>query len=156
MEHISPPDDTIESPPPSAGDSAQQYIQRQRHKRWMTQVGLSLLWGCVLALANAWFIGANPWLVVSLGYVSMVAGLLATRIRFSSRRDTLPEIVSDDLGLLEQCFAILQKQVTVTIKTSEAAVLEMVDRLNRVHKLSAELQSQINHAVQHSQVLSQS
>jgi methyl-accepting chemotaxis protein len=46
--------------------------------------------------------------------------------------------------------------VTVTIQTSEAAVLEMVDRLNRVHRLSAELQDRINNAVQHSQILSQS
>lgn len=156
MENISLCDNATDQPPQGPADSAKQYLSRQRHKRWLTQAGLSLVWGGLVALTNAWFIGANPWLVVSLGYVSMVVGLLATRIRLTTRRDSLPEIVSDDLGLLEQCFAILQKQVTVTIKTSEAAVLEMVDRLNRVHKLSAELQAQINHAVQHSQVLSQS
>jgi methyl-accepting chemotaxis protein len=147
------PDDALQA---STASAAEAYLRRQRHQRWLIQAGLSLAWGGLVALVNHWVIGANPWWVVSLGYGSMVLGMLVTRLRWSPKRDSLPEIVSDDLGLLEQCFAILQKQVTVTIKTSEAAVLEMVDRLNRVHKLSAELQAQINNAVQHSQVLSQS
>jgi methyl-accepting chemotaxis protein len=81
---------------------------------------------------------------------------LTANIRLSRQKASVPDLISDDLGLLEQCFAILQKQVTVTIRTSESAVLEMVDRLNRVHRLSAELQERINNAVQHSQILSQS
>jgi len=152
--------DSVETDHASEQESpldAELRFARQRRLRMALMQGLAALcWAAVVALVNHLWVGANPWVVVPLGFGSVALGLLLSRVRLWPRRDSLPEIISDDLGLLEQCFAILQKQVTVTIKTSESAVLEMVERLNRVHRLSAELQEQINNAVHRSQVLSQS
>jgi len=141
---------------PSPQGAELNFVRRRRQRVALMQSLAALGWGLLVALVNHVWIGADPWLVVPLAFGSVALGLILSRVRLWPRRDSLPEIISDDLGLLEQCFAILQKQVTVTIKTSESAVLEMVERLNRVHKLSAELQEQINHAVYRSQVLSQS
>jgi methyl-accepting chemotaxis protein len=100
----------------------------------------------MLSLAAAcWTVGA------------LLVGLLAADFRFvrTHEPDTVTEVVGHDLARLEQCFAILQKQVSVTIRTSEHAVLETVSRLHRVHQRSAELHQRIMDAVSRSRHLSE-
>jgi len=94
-----------------------------------------------------------------IALVGVFIGLMAADFRVVRKMlapDSVPDVITNDLARLETCFAILQKQVTVTIKTSEHAVMEMVERLNRVHRRSTELHDQIVAAVGRSQSLSQS
>lgn len=148
-------------PPPvpdvTSEDEAEAYLRRRRLVRWLSR-GLILLF-VALALAGVhlvWPLGED----FSLGWVaigSMLLGLLAADFRFVQRDEpeTVTEVVGHDLAKLEQCFTILQKQVGVTIRTSEHAVLEMVARLHRVHQRSNDLHQRIIEAVGRSQSLSQ-
>ena len=123
---------------------------------WASRVVVLMAWGLVAWCISGYGPLDSAWRTEVLALGCLLVGMLTANIRFRRHQDVVPELTGDDLGLLEQCFAILQKQVTVTIRTCEAAVLEMVDRLNRVHRLNAELQARIKNAVQHSQILSQS
>jgi len=150
------PIDVEASDSSSLADKAQAYARKRLVVTWASRSVVLLVW----ALA-AWGISLvwpadSAWRTEVLALGSVLVGMLTANIRFSRQKVSVPDLISDDLGLLEQCFAILQKQVTVTIRTSEAAVLEMVERLNRVHRLSAELQERIATAVDHSQILSRS
>ncbi|WP_290874541.1 methyl-accepting chemotaxis protein [Aquabacterium sp.] len=141
---------------PSA-DDARQYLHNRIRMKWMSRAVVLL--GCALALGALHLFDptSNDLRTGVLTLIGVVVGLGLADFRLvrRGRDDSVPEVLTNDLARLEQCFAILQKQVTVTIRTSEHAVMEMVDRLNRVHKRSAELQSQIENAVGRSQVLSQ-
>jgi len=82
--------------------------------------------------------------------------VVALEVRVGRRHvDKVPQVVTEDLGTLRDCFSVLQKQVGVTIQTSETAVLEMVTRLQRVHTQAETLRQQIIEAVNRSQALSQ-
>jgi methyl-accepting chemotaxis protein len=151
-----PPIDVEATEPQTVADKAREFARKRFVVTWASRSVVLMAWGLMVwGLIQVW--PANSaWRTEVLALASVVVGMMTANIRFSRQKVSVPDLISDDLGLLEQCFAILQKQVTVTIRTSESAVLEMVDRLNRVHRLSAELQERINNAVQHSQILSQS
>lgn len=146
--------------PPTAPDAAEteRALRRRLLMRWLSRgVFLMAVGGGAIGLhwlAADWF-GVQAAAGVMAG---AVLGLLGADIRLSRVHapETVTEVISQDLARLEQCFAILQKQVTVTIRTSEHAVLETVNRLNRVHHRSAELHQHIVEAVGRSRVLSES
>lgn len=146
--------------PPEVPDVAEteKALRHRRRMRWVSRACVLALLGCVLALLHAlmpgWLGEQAAWGILAGGFV----GLLVADFRFfrAQHPETVTEVVSHDLARLEQCFAILQKQVTVTIRTSEQAVLETVSRLNRVHHRSAELHRHIVDAVGRSRVLSES
>jgi methyl-accepting chemotaxis protein len=150
------PIDVDATEPSSPADKAREFLRNRRVMTWASRAVVLTVWGLVAWCISRYWPLDSAWRTEVLALGSLLVGMLTANIRFRRHQDFVPELIGDDLGLLEQCFAILQKQVTVTIRTSETAVLEMVDRLNRVHKLSAELQERINNAVQHSQILSQS
>jgi methyl-accepting chemotaxis protein len=137
-------------------EDAQRYVRRQLMNVWAGRSVVLIVWGLVAwFVSDIWAMDAH-WRTEVFALSGLVVGMITANIRFRRKRESLPELISDDLGLLEQCFAILKKQVTGTIKNSEEAVLEMAERLNRVHQLSTELQRHIQNAVQHSQILSES
>ena len=145
---------------PAAPDKAEteRAIRRHRAMRWISRGVMLLALGGLLALLHwlmpQWVGEQAAWGALGGGVVGLVAADF--RIFHRHHPETVTEVVSQDLARLEQCFAILQKQVTVTIRTSEQAVLETVSRLNRVHQRSAELHQHIVDAVGRSRVLSES
>lgn len=154
-------DDIIDSGPghiPTA-DEAKQYLRQRIRMKWLSRA--VVLAGSVLALLVLHLLDptATDARTSIIAIIGVLVGLSLADFRLVRRltgSELMPDAVTNDLARLEQCFAILQKQVTVTIRTSEHAVMEMVDRLNRVHKRSAELHQQIETAVGRSQLLSQS
>ncbi|MEY4766294.1 MAG: hypothetical protein RI907_2967 [Pseudomonadota bacterium] len=147
-------------PPPPQVLSAEEADAYRRHRRlvkWLSRLIVCGAFGLVLAGVHFFSPTDTDLRMSGLAMLGLVIGLFTADFRVVRRKEVkeLNEVVSNDLARLEQCFAILQKQVTVTIRTSETAVLEMVDRLNRVHQRSAELQRQIEDAVGRSRVLSQ-
>ncbi len=146
--------------PPEVPDIAEteRMLRHRRRMRWISRACVLAILGCALALLHAISPG---WMGEQAAWGTLAGcgvGLLAADFRFSRTQhpETVTEVVSQDLAHLEKCFAILQKQVTVTIRTSEQAVLETVSRLNRVHRRSAELHQHIVDAVGRSRVLSES
>lgn len=146
--------------PPSAPQASdtERMLRISRVLRWVSR-GVMLLALAGAAALLHWlrpdWVGAQAaWAAIAGGFV----GLVAADFRIVRRHhpETVTEVVSQDLARLEQCFAILQKQVTVTIRTSERAVLETVERLNRVHRRSAALHEHILAAVGRSRALSES
>lgn len=146
--------------PPEVPDmtETERALRHRRRMRWVSRACVLTLLGFGLALLHTlrpgWLGEQAAWGTLAGGCV----GLLVADFRFfrAQHPETVTEVVSHDLARLEQCFAILQKQVTVTIRTSEQAVLETVSRLNRVHHRSAELHQHIVDAVGRSRVLSES
>lgn len=144
-------------PVPPSSDEAAQYMRKRRLARWLSR-------GCVLGLVAVVLAGLHafaPGALSLAGELTAVGctllGLVAAdfRIYRSDAPETVTEVVSQDLARLEQCFAILQKQVGVTIQTSEHAVLEMVERLHRVHQRSSELHHHVMEAVGRSRHISE-
>jgi len=138
-------------------DETERLIRRRRLIRWISRALVLIGAALFLALLHA---SAPEWLTLESAIWTvgaLLVGLLAADFRFvrTSEPETVTEVVSHDLARLEQCFAILQKQVTVTIRTSETAVLETVSRLHRVHQRSAELHQNIMDAVSRSRHLSE-
>lgn len=64
------------------------------------------------------------------------------------------DLVTQDISTLQQAFAVLTQQVNATIQTSETAVMDMGDRLTRVHDQTGELHQRIVAAVARSEELS--
>lgn len=138
-------------------DETARLLRKRRLIRWLSRgfvlaiaaVGLAALH---IVAPDLLSLGTACWTVGAL-----LVGLLAADFRFvpTSEPDTVTEVVTHDLARLEQCFAILQKQVSVTIRTSEHAVLETVSRLHSVHKRSADLHEHISAAVSRSRHLSE-
>ncbi len=62
--------------------------------------------------------------------------------------------VTQDISSLQQAFAVLTQQVNATIQTSETAVLDMGERLSRVHRETGDLHNRIVAAVARSEQLS--
>lgn len=149
--HVEPPE------VPNVKDT-ERLLRHRRRLRWLSRGIMLLALGGLLATLH-WLM--PDWVAESFALGALaggVFGLIAADLRLFGRHqpETVTEVVSQDLARLEQCFAILQKQVTVTIRTSERAVLETVGRLNRVHQRSAELHQRIVDAVGRSRVLSES
>jgi methyl-accepting chemotaxis protein len=141
---------------PSVDDDGRRYVRRQISLVWARRSVVLLAWGGLTWGASEVWSADTPWRTEAFALSGVLVGMLTANIRFRRKRESVPELISEDLGLLEQCFSILKKQVTGTIKSSEEAVMEMAERLNRVHQLSSQLQQHIQSAVQHSQVLSES
>lgn len=57
------------------------------------------------------------------------------------------ERVARDIRMLRKAFGVLQEQVTTTIRTSEAAVMAMMERMSRVHQRSHTLHGTVQQAV---------
>jgi len=144
-------------PMPPTQQETENYLRHRRWIRWMSRCAVLLLGALALGamhlLSPEWL--SSQSMAMALG--GMLLGLLAADLRFirSGAPETVTEVVSQDLARLEQCFAILQKQVSVTIRTSEQAVLETVTRLHRVHHRSAELHERILAAVGRSRHISE-
>jgi len=126
-------------------------LQRTRHRT------LALLLGVMVLLALQWIWPEVVTMQVMAGAVLgslFMALALEARLPFGRTHGEMPSLLSEELSVLQQCFTILQKQVTVTIRTSETAVLEMVERLTNIYTLSAELHEKVSAAVERSQNLS--
>jgi len=119
--------------------------------------------GLVMAACSAASFGIHfllpQWWTESMALAAVVGGvgaLVGIEVRTGRRvrQDDVPQLLTDELAVLEQCFIILRKQVSVTIKSSEAAVLDVVGRLDNVYQLSNALHQEVVSAVSHSQGLS--
>jgi methyl-accepting chemotaxis protein len=146
------------APNSSTLDEAAQALRKRIKMKWLSRA-IALL-ACAIGLMALHLISPTPddlrTAIMALSGVTLGMCLADFRlVRRLSESESMPEVLTNDLARLETCFAILQKQVTVTLRTSELAVMETVDRLNRVHQRSAELQNQIELAVGRSQALSQ-
>jgi len=155
--HLSQALDFGAPPPPPDSDETEQHLRRRRLIRWASRACVLLLTGLVLTGLHIFFPDAVTLGAELTGLACMLIGLVAADFRFyrSQEAETVTEVVSQDLARLEQCFAILQKQVGVTIRTSEHAVLEMVERLHRVHQRSADLHREVMEAVGRSRHISE-
>lgn len=138
---------------------AREYLRKRILIKWASRAFVLSVCGLLLMLQH-WLSPTHADLQAGLlGLTGLCIGLAAADFRLIRRlgdQGVVPDMVTNDLAKLEQCFSILQKQVTITIRTSEHAVMEMVERLNRVHQRSAKLQGEIETAVERSKLLSQS
>jgi methyl-accepting chemotaxis protein len=154
-----PPSAAANSPNVMTEEEARAYLRKRILIKWASRIFVLGVCG-VLLLLQHWLSPLGGDLQAGVeGMVGVAVGLSVADFRLIRRmqeQGSVADMVSSDLARLEQCFAILQKQVTVTIRTSEHAVMEMVERLNRVHKRSVELQTQVETAVERSRSLSQS
>jgi len=93
--------------------------------------------------------------------VALVGGLMGghalSRWQLPSglaRQDRAADVIAQDIGTLRQAFGILEAQVKATIKTSEDAVMSMMQRMQRVHMTVLQLHERVNQAVGRSHSLS--
>lgn len=142
--------------PPAAGDDAKaawrhMMVARLTHRAMVVGAGI-MLFGIVHLLDATLLPG--PALAAAL--LGVVFALAAVEVRIGRKplADDVPQLLTEELAMLEQCFNILRKQVSVTIKSSEAAVLDVVGRLDNVYQLSNTLHQEVVSAVSHSQDLS--
>lgn len=70
------------------------------------------------------------------------------------RQDRAADVIAQDIGTLRQAFGILEAQVKATIKTSEDAVMSMMERMQRVHATVIQLHERVDQAVGRSHSLS--
>jgi len=154
-----PPSTTATPPNVMTEEEARAYLRKRIFIKWASRLFVLAVCG-VLSLIQHFLYPLDGDLQAGIeGLIGVAIGLSVADFRLIRRmqeQGSVADMVSSDLARLEQCFAILQKQVTVTIRTSEHAVMEMVERLNRVHKRSVELQTQVETAVERSRSLSQS
>ena len=133
---------------------ARRQILRARltHRGLIAGTG-ALTFGCLHLLMPEWLSASAALAAVG----GIVFALAAVEIRIGRRvvPEEVPSLLTEELAMLEQCFNILRKQVSVTIKSSEAAVLDVVGRLDNVYQLSHTLHQEVVSAVSHSQGLSQ-
>lgn len=119
-------------------------------------LGLLLLLAAA-TLAHALWTEDVPWSAVfGIGMGALIGAWLQRRsgamVLGRNHRDTA--LVVQDIHTLRQAFTVLTKQVDATIDTSEAAVMGMIDRVNRVHHNAQILQAKIHAAVDRSKALS--
>lgn len=139
-------------PPASGGMRWKALLQRVKHRLLVVAAGVAAL----VAAQWLWPEVVNAQVVAGavLGGIFMTLALEA-RVPFGKPPGEIPSLLSEELAVLEKCFTILQKQVQVTIRTSETAVLEMVQRLSHIHDISTALHGKVLSAVDRSQALSQ-
>lgn len=152
--------EAIPTPPPPhvmSVDQAERYRRQRLKIKWLSRAIVAAAFGLLLLAVHIFSPAETDARMTGLAMLGLLIGLASADFRIvrSKEVEDLNDVVSNDLARLEQCFTILQKQVTVTIKTSEHAVLELVERLHRVHRRSTELQMQIQDAVGRSRVLSE-
>ena len=146
-----------QAPLATVNEQMQAYLRKRHHIRWLSRAFVLAMVGLVFLVLH--LLSPDTFSltteVTALGCT--LVGLLTADFRITRHQEpeTVTEVVSQDLARLEQCFAILQKQVGVTIRTSEHAVLEMVERLHRVHQRSSELHSHVMEAVGRSRHISE-
>lgn len=145
------------APKLTANQHMEAYLRKRRLIRWVSRALVLCMVGLMFLVLHLLSPDAFSLTTEVTSIVCTLVGLLTAdfRISRSSQPETVTEVVSQDLARLEQCFAILQKQVGVTIRTSEHAVLEMVQRLHRVHQRSSELHSHVMEAVGRSRHISE-
>lgn len=85
---------------------------------------------------------------------AMLAVWLMNRRQRQGRHTQTVHVVAQDIQTLRQAFAVLQRQVDSTIRTSEGAVMSMMQRMHRVHANARGLRENIVEAVRRSQALS--
>ncbi|PXW98003.1 methyl-accepting chemotaxis protein [Sphaerotilus hippei] len=147
------PDGTVATLPGRLNLTAlrQALSPRLKHRAAVVAAGAALAGLLHLAMPGFWGTDMAGSFIAGL-----VFALLAIQVRFGRRirQEDVPELLTQELAMLEQCFTILRKQVSVTIRNSEAAVLDVVGRLDNVYQLSNSLHQEVVHAVSHSQDLS--
>lgn len=116
-------------------------------------VGALLALGLILHSLYAEHIGWGELAALAIG--------LAAGLWLDQRRRPLlagdhhtTRVVAQDINTLRQAFGVLQQQVQATIRTSEEAVMSMMERMHRVHRSTLDLRERIVEAVQRSQSLS--
>lgn len=126
-------------------------------RRLLTPRDLALV---MLALAGSVAHGlwadAVPWSTVVAAVLGALFGLrLGARYGHAMSRHTESgQRVRQDIQTLQQAFDVLKAQVSATIKTSEEAVMSMMERMYRVHANTRDLRERILEAVTRSQSLS--
>ena len=126
---------------------------RRLNARHAVLGGLGLL---TVAVHLAW-----PELVGSGTAGALIGGLVAGHAlgRWQGpsgrvRQDRAADVIAQDIGTLRQAFGILEAQVKATIKTSEDAVMSMMERMQRVHATVIQLHERVDQAVGRSHSLS--
>lgn len=92
------------------------------------------------------------WLAIG-GALGFWLGGQRHRLRFG-HHPKATFVVTQDIQTLRQAFAVLRRQVDSTIRTSETAVMSMMERMHRVHANAHQLREHILAAVERSQSLS--
>ncbi|WP_348753810.1 methyl-accepting chemotaxis protein [uncultured Aquincola sp.] len=134
--------------------------QAQARKRWasllQTTTGLGVLAAAGMLGWVVWPQVVTPSVLAGLAPGALVGLWLGRRTApiLSGHRRRTVAVVTQDIHTLRQAFNVLRQQVEVTIQTSEAAVMSMGERMNRVHRETEELRGRIMEAVTRSQRLS--
>lgn len=144
---MSKPDAPVEAP---AARRAERRRRRLLAVDWFCGVG------AVAALLLAGLLD-GPWQTLCWLAVGGALGfwLAHQRHRFGlGGHPHAVQVVSQDIQTLRQAFSVLQCQVESTIRTSEGAVMSMMERMNRVHANTNDLRGRIVEAVRRSESLS--
>jgi len=142
---------------PTSKEETEAYLRKRGRARWQSRIFVLVSVALALFLLHLVSPDVFTFATEVMAVLGTFLGLVSADFRLyrSEAPETVTEVVSQDLARLEQCFAILQKQVGVTIRTSEHAVLEMVERLHRVHQRSSELHQHVMEAVGRSKHISE-
>lgn len=129
-----------------------------RFKRWLSpRQALAWVLALTLAVALIPWSGEGTWLELLVLAAGTGLGWLAARTALPLRLGRTPEetaLVVQDIQTLHQAFHVLQQQVDTTIRSSEAAVMAMMERMHRVHRNASDLRGRIMEAVARSHALS--
>jgi methyl-accepting chemotaxis protein len=122
----------------------------------MRDIGLLMLVAIAFA-GHALWKAEVPWSAVIGLLTGALVGIALARHReplklARNARDSA--VVVQDIQTLRQAFGVLRQQVDATIRSSETAVMSMMERMNRVHRNAHELRENILVAVGRSQRLS--
>jgi methyl-accepting chemotaxis protein len=134
-------------------DPAAELGRRVRRQQWwaLAAVALGLL---MVTSAPAITLEVTLGCLLAGGGVGLWIGLRG-RPHGMVRGDHATQVVAQDIQTLQQAFSVLRGQVGSTIRTSEAAVLAMMQRLSRVHGEATRLRERVAEAALHSESLTQ-
>lgn len=119
----------------------------------------ALLAGALLVVAwtmpDALSLSSALWAILGLAVGAALPHYLHRHRAVESAGNPVGALLAQDISTSQQAFSVLQQQVGATIQTSETAVFAMMERVNRIHRVSHEMSQRVTQAIEHSARMSE-
>ncbi|BEU96882.1 methyl-accepting chemotaxis protein [Acidovorax sp. DW039] len=119
----------------------------------------ALLAGALLVVAwtmpDALSLSSALWAILGLAVGAVLPHYLHRHRAVESAGNPVGALLAQDISTSQQAFSVLQQQVGATIQTSETAVFAMMERVNRIHRVSHEMSQRVTQAIEHSARMSE-
>ena len=120
---------------------------------------IALLAGALLVVAwtmpDALSLSSALWAILGLAVGAVLPHYLHRHRAVESAGNPVGALLAQDISTSQQAFSVLQQQVGATIQTSETAVFAMMERVNRIHRVSHEMSQRVTQAIEHSARMSE-